>query len=467
MLGPILRRRGVDRARGDDARVVADRALLHAVQTGVLPVAPPDLEGARISAAYRMAGPSGGTIGGDFYVFVPFEDGTIGLGVGDVAGHGPAAVAAMANVRLTLRAIASVTPDPIVTLSRTEFVLRRTGTLDFLTVLYGVLDPAKGTWTQVNAGHCPPIRRRPDGSTRVLAGESCTALGVFEEASTFRSSQTIVEPGDILVLYTDGLVECRDAPIDEGIERIRGIVGRYDDPATLTTALMDTVGPEPLDDVAIVVVQVGDVAQGVPPLPPESPGRRYLRRATRVHARAARDGELVQTPLCTWVATNQDWIMTTQTGDRHLIPYRTFRELYVDDDTRPLEDDQGDDPSARRWFAPRADSVPAARHFVRSWLRDIGGSVDAQAIELLTTELATNAVVHAGTTFAVEVEASDSTVRIGVHDASHDLVRLLAPTAPATGGRGLSIVASLAETWGCDLLPSGKTVWFEMERTPL
>jgi anti-sigma regulatory factor (Ser/Thr protein kinase) len=444
-------------------RTAADRELLKAVQTGVLPVIAPNIDGVRVSAAYRMAGRAGGPIGGDFYVFVPLEDKTIGIGIGDVAGHGPAAVAAMANARLTLRAIASITPEPSLALSRTEFVLRRTGNLDFLSVLYGVLDPAQGIWTQVNAGHTPPIVRRRDGSTSLFAGGSSSVLGAQLEPSTFTSGQLHIEEGDLLVLYTDGLVERRDVSIDHGIARACDVITRHADPATLTSALMDTVGAEPADDVAVVVVELGAV-----PAPPagdtDAPGRRYLRRPTHVWARPARDGEVVQTPLGTWVATTQDWVMTTELGAHHLIPARTFEELYLEDDAPTLAA-LGPPPGApvRRRFDPAARSVGAARSFVRTCIEDL--DLDHDAAVLLTSELVSNAVVHAHTPFEVSVTATPERVRVAVADDDRSDVQVLTPPMDAEHGRGLALVAALASAWGTDLTSSGKTVWFEVTRT--
>jgi hypothetical protein len=407
-----------------------------------------------------MAGAAGGRLGGDFYVFVPFDDGSVGVGIGDVAGHGPAAVAAMANARLTLRAIAAITPDPSLALTRTELVLRRTGTLDVLSVLYGVIDPARGTWTHVNAGHLPAIVKRGDGAASVIEGDGSRLLGAGLESSAYPRSETRMEPGDALILYTDGLVERRTEGIDTGIERLRALIEQQADVSMLTSVLMDTLAPEPEDDVAIVVAQMGRVQAG--PSGPPPAGRFYRRRPSRVQARPGREGELVPTPLGVWVATSQDWIMTTQDGDRHLVPYSTFCDLYVEDETDewgPTRDGGAHSLTHRR-FAPVPGSIAGARRFVSACAGTT--DVDRDVVALLTSELATNAVVHAKTPFDVTVETGPSIVRVLVRDGSHHGLKLATPRRESEKGRGLGLVASLASDWGADIAPPGKTVWFEV-----
>jgi Stage II sporulation protein E (SpoIIE) len=449
-----------NRSRNADDRASADRELLHAVQTGVLPAAPPSVDGVRLDAAYRMAGAAAGRLGGDFYVFVPFDDGSVGVGIGDVAGHGPAAVAAMANARLTLRAIAAITPDPSLALTRTELVLRRTGTLDVLSVLYGVIDPARGAWTHVNAGHLPAIVKRGDGEASVIEGAGSRLLGAGLEPSAYPRSETRLEPGDTLVLYTDGLIERRTEGIDTGIERLRALIEQQADVSALTSVLMDTLAPEPEDDVAIVVAQMDAVLAGASE--PPSSGGFYRRRPSRVQARPAREGELVPTPLGVWVATSQDWIMTTQDGDRHLVPYSTFCDLYVEDETdesTPTRDGGARSLTHRR-FAPVPESISAARRFVSACIRTT--DVDRDVVVLLTSELATNAVVHAKTPYDVTIETSPSIVRVLVRDGSRHGLKLAARGRESETGRGLGLVASLASDWGADIAPPGKTVWFEV-----
>jgi anti-sigma regulatory factor (Ser/Thr protein kinase) len=116
-------------------------------------------------------------------------------------------------------------------------------------------------------------------------------------------------------------------------------------------------------------------------------------------------------------------------------------------------------------FSQRPDSVRRARRFVVDALRGEATEL-VERVELMVSELATNAIIHAGAPFAVTVTVADRQVRVEVADggAGEPTVRDITPASPS--GRGLHIVASLADAWGVDDRPDGKTVWFVVERTP-
>jgi len=121
----------------------------------------------------------------------------------------------------------------------------------------------------------------------------------------------------------------------------------------------------------------------------------------------------------------------------------------------------------RRAFASDACSVGAARHFVAQTLRAIGLTCVVDVACLLTSELVTNAVVHAGSPVDLVVAVTDGRVRIEVHDR---LDRLLSPAGPppsteASSGRGLHLVDALSETWGIQHDGTGKSVWFALTST--
>jgi anti-sigma regulatory factor (Ser/Thr protein kinase) len=106
-------------------------------------------------------------------------------------------------------------------------------------------------------------------------------------------------------------------------------------------------------------------------------------------------------------------------------------------------------------------SVPAARQFVRAHIADWPG--DRHIVELLTTELATNAILHAQSAFALSLAVDNDRVRVEVKDASPVIPK--PPTPPAVdsvSGRGLFLVASLATRWGTDGMTDGKCIWFEV-----
>lgn len=436
-----------------EVAVASDRETLNAIQQAILPTSPPSVDGIRITTSYRMAGPNAGTLGGDFYVLVPFDNGSIGIGIGDVAGHGAAAVAAMANARMTLRSVATITPDPSLAMQRTELTLRRSGALDFLTLLYGVLDPLRGSWTWVNAGHCPPIMRRSDGTTVLLDAPSAGVMCHRPTPGVFHANHESVNPGDSLVLYTDGMVEARGQSIDTGIHRIRKLVSEeFDDDTQFAQRLMDSVSEEPADDIALLIAHVGR-----PQLRPPTPSPRssfYRRRPSRVRARTAREGELIETPLGTWTATHRDWVVQTAEGEQ-LVPEETFHRLFVEDPDPQLQ-------TVRRHFEATPTDVRAARTFVTEHLGGI--AVDESSAALLTSELATNALLHARTAFDVTITTDALAVEVSITDASSDDIRPDVPVLESNRGRGLTLVDQLADAWGTTRTADSKTVWFRLQR---
>jgi anti-sigma regulatory factor (Ser/Thr protein kinase) len=99
---------------------------------------------------------------------------------------------------------------------------------------------------------------------------------------------------------------------------------------------------------------------------------------------------------------------------------------------------------------------------VRAALRDCARPDVLDTAELLTSELVTNALLHAGTDLTVQVESHDHTVRVAVEDGSPNGPRRGRPDDAALGGRGIPLVETLASAWGWEPLPRGKRVWFEV-----
>lgn len=113
---------------------------------------------------------------------------------------------------------------------------------------------------------------------------------------------------------------------------------------------------------------------------------------------------------------------------------------------------------------PEARSVPRARRWVAGRLSDIGREPLLDAVELLTTEVVTNAVLHAGSAVRVELSRTAGGVRVTVADASVVPVRRgRVPTPTATTGRGSLLLDALSARWGCSVVEGGKVVWFELD----
>jgi CheY-like chemotaxis protein/anti-sigma regulatory factor (Ser/Thr protein kinase) len=120
---------------------------------------------------------------------------------------------------------------------------------------------------------------------------------------------------------------------------------------------------------------------------------------------------------------------------------------------------------ASRTFGPDPVASAQARRFVRSTLH--AGDTDlVSTVELLVSELVANAVVHAGSGPAVDVVVRDDTVRVEVFDTDPTPPALRTPDPTTPGGRGISIVEHLADSWGTEVLVDGKIVWFEVDRAP-
>lgn len=125
--------------------------------------------------------------------------------------------------------------------------------------------------------------------------------------------------------------------------------------------------------------------------------------------------------------------------------------------------DAGDPATAMRVYPASVHAVREARHFVRTCLG--GGGDRAEDVALIVSELASNAVRHARSPFAVHVTVEGPSVRIGVRDASNEGPRLVPASGMSETGRGVATIAALSERWGTEEHPVGKTVWAELPLT--
>ncbi len=163
------------------------------------------------------------TVGGDFYDVLPQSDGRIVLTLGDVAGKGSPAALLMALLLAALRTLVEERMEPAALVARLNIqICRHSPASRFITLVYAIYDPATGRLVYVNAGQNPPLIRRRDGRFERLAGTGI-ALGLFEN-SEYAAAETRIEPGDLLVFYSDGITEAEDPsgqPLEEsGLELI-------------------------------------------------------------------------------------------------------------------------------------------------------------------------------------------------------------------------------------------------------
>ncbi|GAA2740104.1 SpoIIE family protein phosphatase [Kitasatospora cinereorecta] len=189
------------------------------LQRAMLPRSLPRLPGIASAARY-LPSTEGMQIGGDWYDLLRLPDGRVGLVIGDVQGHNAEATAVMGQLRSGLRAYATDGNDPAATLTRTSRLLAELDTDLFATCLYLTLDPLTGELSGARAGHPSPVRIS-DGKASEIELPGGPPLGV-EPGSGYPLAAGLLEEGETVLAYTDGLVEVRDEDYDESLARMLG-----------------------------------------------------------------------------------------------------------------------------------------------------------------------------------------------------------------------------------------------------
>ncbi len=226
----------------DRLSLKSDLEVARDIQLAMLPTAMRDTGDVTVSGVTRPAN----TVGGDFYDILTMPDGRLMIAVGDVAGYGSPAALLMALLLAMLRTLVDEGHDAARLVGRLNTqVVRHSPPSRFITLFYGVYDPRDGSVVFVNAGHLPPLVRRKDGRIERVgtAAKSGLALGMFEEA-TYQTDRIVIEPGDLLVLYSDGITEAENAsgrPFDEvGIETVL-MAQAEKDPESIGRAILRAV----------------------------------------------------------------------------------------------------------------------------------------------------------------------------------------------------------------------------------
>lgn len=199
-------------------RYDSEAALARGLQDGLLPRRLPVVDGLD-TVACHLPGTQGMDVGGDWYDVVETEGG-VAIVIGDVQGHGVSAAATMGQLRSAVRALAVSGHGPAEVMGGTNRLLIDLDPGQFASCCYILLDPAAGRAEAVRAGHLQPLLRRPDGRTEVLDLPGGVVLGVDADAE-YPVTEFSLEPGAVLAMFTDGLVEVPGIDIDLGIERLR------------------------------------------------------------------------------------------------------------------------------------------------------------------------------------------------------------------------------------------------------
>jgi serine phosphatase RsbU (regulator of sigma subunit)/anti-sigma regulatory factor (Ser/Thr protein kinase) len=397
----------------------SERELTMCLQRSMMPALPADIPGMSVTARYVPTG-GGLQVGGDWYDMIPLPSGKISLVIGDVQGHDVRAAGLMGQLRIALRAYAAEGHHPDAVLSRASRFLA--GITDayadgddsprFATCLYAEVDPATGTLDIARAGHLNPATLMNDGTMIIQPTAGGLPLGVDPDTD-YPTTRLVLQPGEVMMLCTDGLIETGGHDLDTGFGRLRSVLEGHD-PADdglekLADALVQAVhGPPshhttgPLadrreDDIALLLVCREDGAPG-----------------------------------------------TGVAGTRLRATRRTVLTVAQADPQR----------------------VAGVRQQLRELLHDWSSSEQADSAVLMLSELVTNVLVHTdGDALAIAEIAGERgkrRLRVDVADPSDELPHRRDPGEMASSGRGLLLMELLADAWGVDPRGEGKSIWFEV-----
>ena len=249
---------------GEERRLLeADLELSQKIQKALLPQHAPNIPGLELAVFSRPAQ----IVGGDYFDFFPFGDGSHGLAIADVAGHGMASSLLMASVQTALRTLVPTTDSPADVLRHlNRFFCHNIHMTTFVTLFLAQFDPVRRILTYGSAGHNPPLLYRHQASS----GDPCVwleptgaAIGLIEEYKI--STQTVeLARGDILLLYTDGVTEAINAVEDQfGRDRLAALVHQAADLSAkevvqkVRHGLQEFTNGQPLaDDTTILVAKM-------------------------------------------------------------------------------------------------------------------------------------------------------------------------------------------------------------------
>ncbi|GAA1506027.1 SpoIIE family protein phosphatase [Streptomyces albidochromogenes] len=402
-----------------------ERELSLGLQRSMMPTLGPDIPGMTVAARYVPTG-GGLQVGGDWYDMIPLPSGRIALVIGDVQGHDVRAAGLMGQLRIALRAYASEGHRPDAVLSRASRFLH--GLHDFpgadahgrddhssprfATCLYIEADPATGTLDIARAGHPEPAVRLGDGTVIVRPTAGGLPLGIVPDTD-YPTTRIVLEPGETIMVCTDGLIETGGHDLDTGWARLRTILEEHngDSLEKLADALVSAVhGPSshyttgPLvdrreDDIALLLLCREGAGCGCGP------------------------GSTAQ-----------------------LSPVRR---------------------TALTVAQAEPERIAEARRHLRDLLHDWADEEQLDAAVLMVSEMVTNVLVHTDGDALLTAEAKGDPgvrrLRVEVTDSSDELPHKRRPGEMASSGRGLILMEMLAHQWGVDPKGEGKSIWFELQ----
>ncbi len=239
-------------------QVEQDLKLATEVQQAFLPQVSPDAIGFRVRSFYQAAN----HIGGDYFDYIHLADGRVAIVVADVVGHGVAAAMFMAKLSAETRFCLASEPDVAEAIIKLNDRMSRLQVERFITFLVFVVNPTSETVTIVNAGHMAPVvRSAADGSICEPSEEESGLPIAIDDGMVYEAVDFRMQPGDLAVLYTDGINEAMDSADREfGMDKVRQLTSQGGDADAvkdrIVKAVLDHVGAAPpFDDMCLVVVE--------------------------------------------------------------------------------------------------------------------------------------------------------------------------------------------------------------------
>lgn len=396
-----------------------ERELSDGLQRSMLPAATPDIPGLTVAARYVPTG-GGLQVGGDWYDVIALPSGRTALVIGDVQGHDVRAAGIMGQLRIAVRAYASEGHHPDAVLARASRFL--CGLADpggdgahdprFATCLYMEVDPVAGTLDIARAGHPDPAVRLADGTMMLRPTAGGLPLGVDPEGD-YPTTRVVLEPGETLLMCTDGLIETGGHDLETGWDRIRSV---FEHPATATD------GPHDLEALAEALVQA---VHGPPSHHTTGP------------------------------------LADRREDDIALLLIRRDAEVcLVGPGSAPVR------RTAITLAQAEPERIAGARRQLRDMLHDWTDPDQVESAVLLLSEMVTNVLVHTDGDALLVAEVSgrrgSRRLRLDVADGSDELPHRRRPGELASSGRGLMLMEMLADAWGVDPRGDGKCIWYEL-----
>ncbi|WP_372408576.1 SpoIIE family protein phosphatase [Streptomyces luteireticuli] len=403
----------------------SEKELSVGLQRSMMPTVQPDIPGMSVAARYVPTG-GGLQVGGDWYDMIPLPNGKLALAIGDVQGHDVRAAGLMGQLRIALRAYASEGHHPDAVLSRaSRFLAGINGGPDtfeevdprFATCLYIEVDPTTGLLVIARAGHPDPAIRMGDGTLLVRSTAGGLPLGIDPDTD-YPTTRLVLEPGETMLVCTDGLIETGGHDLETGWQRLREVIEA--EPAGDAGRAEDADFLEKLADGLVQAVHGPSSHYTTGPLVDRREDDIALLLLRR-EAPAAPPGGPVTAP-----------------------PRRTVLSIAQAEPERIAE----------------------ARQQVRSLMHDWRDEDQKDSAVLMVSEMVTNVLVHTDGDALLRAVISGGPghrrLRVDVADSSDELPHRRHPGEMASSGRGLVLMELLAGAWGVEPRGEGKNIWFEL-----